>query len=275
MLSYQHVYHAGNHTDCHKHGIWSLLLARLQEKETPFYVRDTHSGRGLYDLRCDEAQKIQEYETGITKLWPQRPWPTELQAWQALIERLNATAITRYTGSPYLTASFLRAQDRAEFYELHPTEFEHLASSMDSFTTVTCHKSSGWDALAQHAAPPENRGMVLIDPSFELKEDYALMAPRLEKALQKWRNGIYVVWYPLLASNAHHIMLDSILTSSLRKILMSEMIFSDPSTTRGLYGSGMLILNPPWQIEETINDTMDWMVQFIGLHHECTWLVPE
>lgn len=276
MLSYQHVYHAGNHADCHKHGIWSLLLARLKEKNTAFYIRDTHSGRGLYDFHCHEAQKIQEYETGIIKLWSQRPWPVGLQPWQSLLERLNIkNSITHYAGSPYITAASLRAQDRADFFELHPIEFEHLTSSMQDFTNVTCRRSSGWDALIQQPAPKENRGMVLIDPSFELKEDYHLMAQRLEKAVQKWRNGTYVVWYPLLASNAHQHMLNTICSSSLRKILISEMIFSDPETTRGLYGSGILIVNPPWQIEEKINHTMDWMFGYIGLYHECTWLVPE
>lgn len=276
MLSYQHPYHAGNHADCHKHALLCLLLNKLKEKETPFCYMDTHSGRGLYDLTSLEASKLREFNTGITKLWPHQTWPNALKEYRATIDKLNSNGDLRfYSGSPYLAHELMRAGDQLRLYELHPQEFAALEQNMQIFENVTCMNADGWHGLEMPSAPPENRGIVLIDSSFELKEDYTLMAHRLEHAVKKWRNGIYVVWYPLLPSGGHQLMLDTISGSTLRKVLVSEIEFFEINTQKGMYGSGMLIVNPPWQIEEQITDVMDWMTPLIGQSHECYWLIPE
>jgi 23S rRNA (adenine2030-N6)-methyltransferase len=275
MLSYQHLYHAGNNADCHKHGILCLLLARLKEKETPFSFTDTHSGRGLYDLTCFEAAKTNEFSDGIARIWNLDNWPASLAPYQKIIHDMNKKGgLHYYPGSPAIAAKLSRAQDRLSLYEFHPQELEALQENMGDEKRAQCHFTNGWEAL-NHPAPPENRGMVLIDPSYELKEDYELMAERLVNALKKWRNGMFVVWYPLLSSGAHHRMIEKIQESGIRKVMVSEIIFNDPDTKKGMYGSGMLIVNPPWQIEEQIADAMDWLVEQIGQSHECYWAVPE
>ncbi len=172
MLSYQHPYHAGSNTDCHKHSLLCLLLQRLADKETAFSYVDLHSARGLYDLKCAEAQKTKEYETGISQLWPLKDWPPSLAPYQQLVHALNAEGALRYyPGSPRIASALLRAQDRLYLYELHPQEFPILKSNMGDDPRVQCYASDGWKALTDPMPPKEKRGMVLIDSSYELKED--------------------------------------------------------------------------------------------------------
>lgn len=276
MLSYQHLYHAGSNIDCHKHSVLCLLLQKLKEKETPFCYTDLHSARGLYDVHCPEALKTREFETGIVRLWPLGEWPELLAPYHDLVKKINPDGQLRYyPGSPYLAAALLRAQDRLMLYELHPQEFAALEQNMRHEKRAQCFFADGWKALAESLPPKENRGLVLIDPSYELKEDYTRMAERLAKGLQKWRNGIFVVWYPLLLANGHLRMLEGIKNSGLRKILISEITFRDPANGQGIYGSGMLIVNPPWQIEQQISDVSQWLVAQIGLEQRCEWLVEE
>lgn len=272
MLSYQHLYHAGNNADCQKHAILCLLLQRLQEKEAAYCYKDIHSGRGLYDLTCDEALKTNEFANGLLRLWQKNEWPPELYLYRDLLKKLNPNGnLTTCPGSPSVAQYLMRPQDRLELYELHPQEFAALEKHFPDTTNFT----DGWVALTDAPAPKENRGLVLIDPSYELKEDYDLMGERLLKAMQKWRNGIYAVWYPMLGAQRHRAMLDKIQESGLRKVLVSEIIFSDPHTTKGMYGSGMLIVNPPWKIEESIASVISWLVTQLGQSHRCEWLVEE
>ena len=276
MLSYQHLYHAGNGADCHKHAILTVLLQSLMRKETPLCYRETHAGRGLYDLTCAEALKTDEARTGILSLLQNTDWPDELQAYrQALDQHNTSTPLQFYPGSPLVTSGQLREKDRMYLYEYHPQEYAALEENCQIDKRITCHFTNGWEMLTTYPAPQENRGLTLIDPSYELKEDYDLMAERMTKALKKWRNGVYAIWYPLLPDNPHHHMYDVLIDSSIRNIFVSELAFFKPHQKKGMYGSGMAIVNPPWQSDESIQKITRWLTQNIGYGEKCFWLIPE
>lgn len=276
MLSYQHVYHAGNHVDCQKHLILTVLIEKLKEKETPFCYIDTHSGRGLYDLSTAEAQKIQEYNTGIAKIWDEPNWSQAAQPYKKLLESLNPNKKMHfYPGSPWVAHALSRSSDRAELFELHPQEFKALHDAMGKFENVEVIQDDGWSTLGKYLPPQENRGLVFIDPSYELKDDYDVMATRLANALKYWRNGIFVIWYPILAKGLHSYMKEDFVHSGIKKILCNEIIYTKDQDTKGLLGSGVLVINAPWQTDQVISDLMQWLTGFIGVETKTSWLVSE
>lgn len=276
MLSYQHIYHAGNHVDCQKHMILTILMQRLKEKDTPICYIDTHSGRGLYDLSAPEAQKIREYETGIARIWDVADWPQAIAPYEKILRDLNPDGVLRfYPGSPWVAHALSRPQDRLELFELHPQEFQALNDAMGRLDNAEVVPEDGWPILGKYLPPKENRGLVFIDPSYELKDDYTVMAQRLANALKYWRNGIFVIWYPILARGLHEDMKQDFVASGIRKILCNEIIYTDDAADKGIIGSGVLVINPPWQTDQTIAEVTQWLAGFIGIRTETSWLVSE
>lgn len=273
MLSYQHVYHAGNHVDCQKHLVLTILLQYLKEKDTPLCYIDTHSGRGLYDLFSPEAQKIREHETGIGKIWDVKTWPDAARPYKEILSSLNKNGrLHYYPGSPWVAHALMRPQDRCELFELHPQEYKALREKMGRLPNVDIFQEDGWSVLGKYLPPKENRGLVFIDPSYELKDDYDVMAVRLQNALKYWRNGIFVIWYPILQRGLHEFMKEDFIESGMRKILCNEIMYG---TENGIAGSGILVVNPPWKSNETISELMTWLSGFIGVSSTTSWLVPE
>lgn len=266
MLSYQHIYHAGNVIDCQKHTILCALLSLLQNNPMPIHYIDTHAGRGLYDLTAFEAEKLQEYRQGIDRLWEMPSWPIEIKPYETLLEKLNPEGICRfYPGSPYVAHNQLRPQDQAELYELHPQEVAALHQNMGAFAQVTIHQLDGWLAMAQ-SLPSDVQRLIFIDPSYELKDEYRSIGNHIKDMLNHNPDSIIMLWYPLLAANRHTAILETLRTKTAIPILQNEILISQAEMAKGLYGTGILVLNPPKNFEKTVKHLSQWVSRAIGIH---------
>lgn len=279
MLSYQHIYHAGNFADVHKHSALCLVLDYLTQKAKPLAYLETHAGRGLYDLQCSEAQKTNEAKGGIWGVDVQNA-PPEAQRYFDSIKACNPKGGRRfYPGSPYIALLNTRAEDRLMLVEKHPQEYLALADTFKGQGRVALHKRDALEALVALVPPPEKRGLVLIDPSYEIKSEYNDIAEALERAWRKWPTGTFIVWYPILPVAGHQRLLKAIKRSGITRILTSEIILHPPQGLSGMHGSGLAIVNPPWQIEEGLERLSKWMVESLSTdpqrHWKIEWLVSE
>ena len=246
MLSYQHLYHAGNMADVHKHSLLVWMLRYLTQKDKPISYIETHAGRALYDLASHEAVKTGEAAEGITRAltanWFAEPHPYL----QALTEIRAQHGPHSYPGSPLLAAETLRPTDSLHLAELHPQEFTALDYAMSPYK-ARCYAQDGF-ALAQSLCPPmPRRGMLLIDPSYEIKSEYSALPGFIRQINRKWPVGIIVLWYPLLSSGAHHSMLHD-LEDSCPEGLRHEVAFPPARPGHKMIGSGLFIINPPFAL---------------------------
>jgi 23S rRNA (adenine2030-N6)-methyltransferase len=269
MLSYQHGFHAGNFADVHKHSLLSLVLQSLLQKDKPFIGFDLYAGRGRYTLSGSQAQKTGEYIHGIGKLWPNEsriPWPDALNHYRQTLQLLNHNNVLQfYPGSPTLIHSALRDNDQLQVCELHPAELDALKSWQPHHPKAQIHERNAHEALSALLPPKIKRGVVLIDPSYDIKNEYLDVAHSVIEATKKWPQGIYMIWYPLLAAERHEEMIKRLLQRCKLPMLRSELQIrhNNPEGEYGggMYGSGMLIINPPWQIDNQIKTISPWLEQ--------------
>lgn len=263
MLSYQHIYHAGNHVDCQKH----VMLSALLQSFDGFHYIDTHSGRGLYDLDADEARKIAEYRTGIDKIWSLTNWPKELRLFQHFLEDLNQDGVCRYyPGSPMVALAHAGQTDRLDLYEIHPQELSALQDNMTRYAQAYIHNQSGWDVLSHALPQSDKQQIILIDPSYELKDEYSNMPHLVEQALKQAPDAIILVWYPMLTANRHETMLHGFKSlATATPILKNEIIINDTVNAKGLYGTGLLCINPPQGYDAVMSKLSAWLSNAIGI----------
>ncbi|WP_286220432.1 23S rRNA (adenine(2030)-N(6))-methyltransferase RlmJ [Marinobacter apostichopi] len=280
MLSYLHAFHAGNFADVQKHSALALAVTMMQSKKSGIAFMDTHAGSAVYDLGSERARKTGEADSGIQKLWAARE-RLNSSDWQPVLNvlaGLNGTTgqLRHYPGSPAWFRHFLRDDDSLVTFELHPTESERL-SDWASSPKIRVVKSDGLSGMLNQLPPRQPRLLVLIDPSYEIKSDYADVATALQKAWQKCRHGVYLIWYPILTSGLQQELLDAVRQGSVRKVLRSEVHLEQPPE-RGMTGSGMLVVNPPWGFDERlmamIGDVNEGR-EGLGVSHQMDWLVPE
>jgi Protein involved in catabolism of external DNA len=283
MLSYRHVFHAGNFVDVHKHITLLLLLRSLLRKDTPFRYIETHAGCALYDLSSPFAQKNREYETGISLLWKAQNPPLPVADYLATVNSLNASGKRQqwcpryYPGSPWIVRQLLRKQDRMTLMELHSTEFRLLKSQFKGDKQVGIHHRDGFEGLGGLVPPAEKRGLVLIDPAYEISNEFERLTETLTGAWRKWPAGIYAVWYPVQhrqpVPRFHH----DLRASGMRKIFMHEFSVIPDIALNRLSGTGMIIINPPWRFDAEIRELLDWLVPRLdrgsGTTARCEWLV--
>jgi 23S rRNA (adenine2030-N6)-methyltransferase len=250
-VNYRHSYHAGNIADVFKHYVLTLVLRSLRKKDTPFCVIDSHAGSGMYTLKAPG-----EFQQGIGRLWPLRQdWPA-LQDLFQVIAKVNPDGIlAHYPGSPYIIRDYLRTQDRGVLLELHPDEFADLKRNMAGGGRVAVHHVDAWSGLKAFVPPKENRGLVLIDPPYEKKDEFSRVANALARALKHWRNGVYLVWYPIKGRapiQAFYSALDAL------PLEMSAVEFLTLPTDveQRLNGSGLIIVNAPWGLLESLQTTL-------------------
>lgn len=286
MLSYQHAYHAGNHADILKHYVLLFVLNSLNKKEKPYTFYDTHSGSGLYDLFDNRSLKTGEAENGIKKIFNLNnvPLPDAFNLYKNSIYPFIDKNL--YPGSPFLERLMMRTDDILILSELHPQEIEVLKENINSkkyldnvFTngqlpTIQIHDRNGWEMIKALTPPKTKRGGVLIDPSYETTDDYENAAETIIAVNKKWSNGIVLLWYPLLAHRENEIntMLNKIQSKVLinnqnteilnlqftvnnknshKEMTLEEMQFKEnKNNPPRLYGSGMLVINAPWKLEE-------------------------
>jgi len=281
MLSYQHAYHAGNFADVQKHLTLYAVVDYLLRKKTAITYIDTHAGRGLYPLNTKETQRLQEYREGIWPLWKASEQLTDplLRSWLTtlLTAQPHASELTHYPGSPWWLSQPLREQDRLTLFELHPGEHEHLSSQLLSPQAQRIYGDglAGLSTLIPVATP---RLCVLIDPSYERKAEYLEVVDAVTYSLAKARHAVLLVWYPLLPAGHHHSLLDGLKESGIRKIWRSELQRHAPSEqSHGMYGSGMLVTNPPWGLDERLAAAMAQITPLLGSDsdYRSEWLVGE
>lgn len=281
MLSYRHIYHAGNFADVFKHVVLVELLRALRRKETPFFVLDTHAGLGCYDLAAAEAQKNREFADGVSRVLECADPPATVAEYLALVRAENgsAGAISRYPGSPRLIRALLRPQDRLVLSELHKADHARLKALFAGDGQVAVHLRDAYQGLKAFLPPRERRGLVLIDPPYERKDEYARVVEALTVAHGRWPTGIYAVWYPILSRSLAARFHADIAATGIRRILCAELRIG-PDTARGHFvGSGLLIVNPPWPLQNDLAQPLDWLRRCLDRERQggqrLDWLVPE
>ncbi len=246
MLSYQHLYHAGNAADVHKHALLCHMLEYLTQKDKPVTYIETHAGRGLYDLGAPEAEKTGEAAAGVFALeqgfTPDHPYSQRLAEVRA---RHGAAA---YPGSPLLAAMTLRETDTVHLAELHPQEHAYLTEHLLPWG-AHIHKADGFQQSLALTPPTPRRGLMLIDPSYEVKADYDALPRHIAALHRKWNVGTIALWYPILATAPHRAMLAA-LVAQFPEALRSEVAFPLARAGHGMNGSGMFIVNPPYGTAE-------------------------
>lgn len=281
MLSYQHAYHAGNFADVHKHLILYGVNDYLLRKKSAVTYVDTHAGRGLYPLGGQESQRLQEYREGIWPLWQARTGISDplLRGWQEVLAEAqpDLSTLTHYPGSPWWLSHGLRDQDQLRLFELHPGEHKQLKAQGLSphAQRVFGDGLVGLSAMLPVATP---RLCVLIDPSYERKIEYREVAETVVYTLGKARHGVVLIWYPLLPAGNHHTLLSSLKESGVRNIWRSELLLREPTEqAHGMYGSGMLVLNPPWGLDQRLAAAMAEITPLLGAasRYQAEWWVGE
>ncbi|MDO6457341.1 23S rRNA (adenine(2030)-N(6))-methyltransferase RlmJ [Celeribacter halophilus] len=251
MLSYQHGFHAGNLADVQKHALLATMLDYLTRKDKPLSYIETHAGRALYDLAGSQAQKTGEAAQGIEKVadWfkPSHPY--------ARARKTIAETHTRniYPGSPAIAQALLRDTDQLHLAELHPTEFAELkanTAASPSFAGLHIKQQDGIQ-FAQSICPPEpKRGLMLIDPSYEIKSDFETLPSTIYKLHRKWNVGIIALWYPILKNGTHLPLVEGMKYANFPGCLHTEVRFKPAQKGHGMHGSGMFVINAPYGLAE-------------------------
>lgn len=253
-MNYRHAFHAGNFADVVKHLILVRILDYLKRKPAAFRVLDTHAGVGLYDLEGDQAERTGEWLEGIARLVQTGLPPAAAELAKPYLDSVKAQnpdgQLRFYPGSPLITRSLLREQDRLFALELHPADAEALRENFaGDFQTRVTHLD-GWAALGTHLPPKEKRGLVLIDPPFEEKGEFSRMVAGLVKGHRRWPGGIFAFWYPIKEPSEVQSFVADLKSTGIPKILRIELTIRAPSTPARLFGTGMIVVNPPYALEE-------------------------
>lgn len=246
MLSYQHAYHAGNAADVHKHALLATALAYLVKKDKALSYLETHAGRGLYDLTDAAAQRTGEAKQGVARLLQALP---ETHPYVHVVAEIrNDFGASAYPGSPLIAARLLRRFDRIDLAELHPQEHAALTTAMPESPNTRVHKRDGLEMAKALTPPDPRRGLMLIDPSWEVRDDYVRLAKLLPLLHRKWGVGIVMLWYPILADR-RHLPMTRALRDAIPDIMLHEVRFPPAREGHGMEGSGMAVINPPWGLD--------------------------
>jgi len=260
-MNYRHIYHAGNFADVLKHAVLAQLVLYMQKKDKAFRVLDTHAGIGLYDLSSEEAQKTGEWRDGIGKVMAAEFSPqvaAVLKPYLEAVRELNPNfeadgALKLYPGSPKLSRMLFRPQDRLAAMELHPEDNARLSRLFEGDFQTRVTELDGWLALGAHLPPKEKRGVVLVDPPFELEGEYDRLVKGLATAYRRFPGGTYCLWYPLKKGAPIKAFHEQLQALNIPKMLCAELtVISDRETT-GLNGSGLIIVNPPFTLKDELH----------------------
>jgi 23S rRNA (adenine2030-N6)-methyltransferase len=262
MLSYRHAFHAGNFADVHKHTAFVLGIEALRRKPAAFCVLDAYAGAGAYSL-SGPAALTGEWRDGVGKALAAANPPDAVVPYLERVRAANpASTLTCCPGSPALAATLLRDHDRLVCLELHPVDHRLLEAHFAADRRVQVHRRDAREGVPALLPPPEKRGLALLDPPYERSEEYAEVPASLRRAYARWPNGSYLLWYPLLAGNPHERLVADLAAGDLRRILVQELRLYPDSP--GLRGSGVLWINPPWQVDAALQQAGTWLVEHLG-----------
>lgn len=277
-MNYKHAFHAGNAADVLKHAILVLVLRYLSQKDTPFRMIDTHAGAGLYDLAGDDASRTGEWREGIGRLLEgtePKQGALHPQAAALLAPYLDCILACRaehgrmaYPGSPLLAQMLLRSNDRLILCETADGPAKALGQAIGRDKRVSILALDGWMVLKAQIPPKEKRGLVLIDPAFEDKNEFATLAGSLAEAWRKWPGGVYLGWYPLKDQALVARFCRDIAESGLRKVLRLELMLGG---TSGLTGTGLILINPPWTLEKDLQTLLPELAKLLARGPKAGW----
>lgn len=268
-MNYRHIYHAGNFADVLKHAVLAMLIRYLQKKDAAFRVLDTHAGIGLYDLSSPEAQKTGEWQGGIGRLID-APLPEAvaalLEPYLSAIRSFNPKGgLTKYPGSPALARALFRPQDRLSAIELHPDDCRALSRLFEGDHQVRVTELDGWLTLKAHLPPKEKRGLVLVDPPFELEGEYERLVKGLSEGWRKFPGGTFCLWYPMKKGAPIAAFHEALKALEIPKMLCAELsVISDRETT-GLNGSGLVIVNPPYTLKDELHVVLPVLKELLAV----------
>ncbi len=281
MFSYRHAFHAGNHADVLKHTVLIAVLRHLTQKDTALTCIDTHAGAGLYRLDSEFAETSGEAAEGFRRLLEkqgQEALAPVLQDYLDLVASFNPKGSTRvYPGSPFIIQRLLREQDRLKLYELHPTDAKTLDANiaqLDAGRQVAVLREDGFGCVTKFLPPPSRRALLLCDPSYEIKNDYARVATLVSDALKRFATGTYAVWYPIIPRPEAHGLprrLKTLATQAGKPWLhatltvkSSKMAPGEDAKRPGLPASGMFIINPPHTLKGLLQPALPQLVKLLG-----------
>lgn len=261
MLAYRHAFHAGNHADVLKHVVLAQVLAHMGHKDKPYRLIDTHAGAGGYSLGSAEARKKGEYEQGIARIWKRGDAPPAVAEYLACVKAFNPEGgLGRYPGSPEFARQLLRPTDELRLFELHPTDVRILAGHHGTRARTEVIHGDGFAGLKSMLPPPSRRGVVLMDPSYELKSDYAKVVGAVREALQRFAECVIVIWYPQVNRVESSELPRRLKAIAPKGWLHARLSVQAPDAQGfGLVGSGMFVINPPWTLHAALKDALPWL----------------
>ncbi|MGA0611380.1 23S rRNA (adenine(2030)-N(6))-methyltransferase RlmJ [Caldimonas sp. KR1-144] len=261
MLAYRHAFHAGNHADVLKHVVLTQVLAHMGHKDKPYRLIDTHAGAGGYSLGSAEAKKKGEFEQGIARIWTRKDAPAAVADYLACVRAFNpGGGLGRYPGSPEFARQLLRPSDELRLFELHPTDVRILAQHHGTRPHTEVIHGDGFAGLKSMLPPPSRRGVVLMDPSYELKSDYAKVVGAVREALQRFAEAVIVIWYPQVNRLESAELPRRLKAIAPKGWLHARLTVQAPDAQGfGLAGSGMFVINPPWTLHASLKDALPWL----------------
>jgi 23S rRNA (adenine2030-N6)-methyltransferase len=278
-MNYRHAYHAGNFADVQKHAVLALVIEHLKRKDTAFRYLDTHSGIGVYDLGSVQAEKTGEWQDGIGRVLAAAQPPEELLPYLQAVEATNpGGGVLHYPGSPAVVAALARPIDKLALCELHPEDCDLLRRVFRTDGRVGVHHMDGYTALKAMLPPPERRGLVLIDPPFEVRDEFAQMRKGLANALKRWPTGLYALWYPIKAREPVARFHADLTMLGLSKALVAEVMIHGGDAPDRLNGAGLVLVNPPWKLDEALQRLLPWLAEVLAPgtgHARVEWLAGE
>lgn len=267
MLSYRHAFHAGNFADVLKHMILCRILAYLIQKDKPLFFIDTHAGAGSYALTGKQAQLNREFDTGIGKLWERSDLPFAVSDYVDRVRALNPSRQLRtYPGSPYFAQQRLRTNDRLVLCELHPTELRLLRTFAGDDRRIKLVGDDGFRECIGCLPPRERRGLILIDPSYEIKTDYRQAVETLARAHRRFETGVFALWYPVIERERIDYMERAIGRSAIRRVRQYELGVSADAAGHGMTASGVFVVNPPWSLQAEMAEALPYLATVLGQH---------
>jgi 23S rRNA (adenine2030-N6)-methyltransferase len=284
-MNYQHAFHAGNFADVHKHAVLARILVYLKQKPGAYRVIDSHAGAGRYDLLADEASRSGEWRDGVGRIWEASGKLSgsspPAQARELLAPYLEAIAaanpdgrLRTYLGSPLIARHLMRAQDQLIACELEPHSAALLAKALRGDRHAKAIELDGWTALGAFVPPKERRGLVLVDPPFEQPADFNRLSGALAAAHRKWPTGVYLLWYPIKTREAPDALAKRLQRLGIARLLRCEIMRGPPRDDAGLVGSGLIVVNPPFTLEQDLRVLLPAISQMLGpqVAHRLDWL---
>jgi 23S rRNA (adenine2030-N6)-methyltransferase len=256
-VNYRHAFHAGNHADVLKHAVLLYCLDVLKRKPAPFAIVDTHAGAGRYDLTGGAAQRSPEWRDGVARIWEWTDAPPLIQRYLASIRSFNQNGTFRiYPGSPVLAAANLRSDDVLMACELHPEDCATLRRALPRASNIHVHQRDGWEALDALLPPPQRRGLVLIDPSYEAPDELARAARAFGVALRRFSHGVYLWWRPLKSESALDAADAEARAQGARATLRVDLWIDTPHPGGKLNGSSLFLINPPFGLDAGLREAL-------------------